>query len=148
MPDDPGVGEQTVDVVLVERRDRDRIETGERRSEVLTLAEDRQPRQARLEPFEAELLEQPVVVGDAETPLGVVVRDVLGRRRAPPAPQLAVVTLDEVHRVSCPALGRMAAIAVGIRCADLGEDQTIDPARSISSRAGCCASRRSSSHHS
>jgi hypothetical protein len=98
MAHDPGIGEQPVDILLAERRNRDRIEPRERGSEVLALAQDRQPRQARLKTLEAQLLEQTMVVGDAEPPLGVVVRHVLGRRGAPTAPRLSVVTRDDVHR--------------------------------------------------
>jgi hypothetical protein len=52
-----------------EAGDRLVIEPGERRPERLPLAQDRQPAQSRLEAFEADLLEQPVIVGDRPAPL-------------------------------------------------------------------------------
>src|SRR5690606_35827373 len=42
-------------------------------AEVLALPEDRQPAQAGLEALEAELFEQPVVVGDGSSPFLVMV---------------------------------------------------------------------------
>ena len=80
MADDPGVAEQPLDVALAEARDLLEVEPGERRSEVLALAQDRQPREARLEALEAELLEQTPVLVDREAPLCVVVGLVLEGR--------------------------------------------------------------------
>ena len=53
--------------------------------ERLALAQDRQPREAGLKPLEAQLLEQPHVIGDGKAPLAVVVGAVLGSRAGPPA---------------------------------------------------------------
>ncbi len=95
MADDPGIGEQPLDVLLAEPGDLLEVEPGERLSEVLALAQDRQPGEPGLEPLEDELLEETAVVVDREAPLGVVVGLVLGRRGAPEAARDAVLTLDE-----------------------------------------------------
>ena len=71
--DDRGVGEQARDVALAERRDPVGVEALERRPEALALAQDRQPRQARLEALEAEPLVEPALVADRAAPLLVVV---------------------------------------------------------------------------
>ena len=71
--DDAGVAEQALDVGGAEARDRLGVEVGEGAAEVLALAQDRQPGQARLEALEAELLEQVAVVGRGAAPLVVVV---------------------------------------------------------------------------
>ena len=68
----------------------------------------------------------------AEAPFSVVVRHVLGRRGAPAS--TAVCRRHPRRGPSCQSsvvgseLGRMAAIESGSGDADLGEDQTIDPA--------------------
>src|SRR5215207_1730762 len=51
-----------------EGRDAVEVEAGERAAERLALAQDRQPREPGLEALEAELLEQPHVVGDGAAP--------------------------------------------------------------------------------
>ena len=61
------------------------IEAGERLAEILALAQYGQPGQARLEPFEADLLEQPLVVGDRPTPFVVVVVQVVRQIAVPEA---------------------------------------------------------------
>src|SRR5256885_765025 len=52
---------------------------GEAPREASALAQDRRPRQPRLEALEAELLEEAHIVAHRSPPLGVVVVDVLGR---------------------------------------------------------------------
>src|SRR5690554_4222977 len=74
--DDPGIGEEAGDVVIPEPGDLHRVEPGEPGPKGLPLAEDGDPREARLKALEADLLEQPVVVGDRATPLRVVIADV------------------------------------------------------------------------
>ena len=91
----PAFAEQRVDAAGREAGDALEVEAREGAAERLALAEDGQPAQARLEPFEADLLEQAVVVGDRPAPLGVVVRAVLVRRRAPPAPRQTIGTGDD-----------------------------------------------------
>src|SRR5437764_743462 len=76
-------GEQPLDVPRAEPRDRSWFEPRERLPERGPLAQDRQPREAGLEPLEAELLVDAHVVVDGPPPLVVVVGDVLGRRRRP-----------------------------------------------------------------
>ena len=76
MPDDACVLQQPLDVALAEARDALGIEAGERRAEVLALAEDRQPGQPGLEAFEAEPFEQAPLVGDGPAPFLVVVGEI------------------------------------------------------------------------
>ena len=77
--DDAGVGHQALAVGVAERRDRGDVEVRERRPERRPLAQDRQPREARLERLQREPLEQAGVRQDRPAPLLVVVADVLGR---------------------------------------------------------------------
>jgi hypothetical protein len=75
------------------------VEPRERRAERLALAQDRQPGEARLEPLQAQLLEQPDVVDDREAPLGVVIAAVLlGVAAAPEAASDAVLTDEDPLR--------------------------------------------------
>ena len=104
VPDDPGIGHQPLPVGRVERRDDGRVEAAERGSERLALAQDRRPRQARLERFERQPLEQLGVVVDRPAPLVVVVGDhqrvrVRAVRAGPGAP---VAWLDHGPRIARP----------------------------------------------
>jgi hypothetical protein len=92
MADDARIGEQPLDVALAEARDALRVEAGERTPEVAALAQDRQPREARLEPLEAEPFVDPALVDDRPAPLLVVVALVQLVGRVPAALQ-ATVTL-------------------------------------------------------
>jgi hypothetical protein len=56
--DDALVGHQPLDVGLVKAGDLVEIKPGEGGTEILALAQDREPGQARLEAFEADLFEQ------------------------------------------------------------------------------------------
>jgi hypothetical protein len=94
--DDARVGQEPVDVAVVEAGDHGEVEPGERGAERLALAQDRQPREAGLEPLQAHLLEQPMVVGEAEAPLGVVVGAVVSTRR-PPTPHPPVLAERRIH---------------------------------------------------
>src|SRR4051794_5502169 len=71
--DDARVGEQPGDVVVAEASDGGRLEARERGAERLALAQDRDPREARLERLERHALEEPALVGDRPAPLLVVV---------------------------------------------------------------------------
>ena len=95
MPDDPRVSQQPVDIGGIVAGDLRGIEAVEGASEVVALAQDRQPRQARLEALEAQLLEQPPIVVDRMAPLVVVVRAIQRVAGRPPAAGLAVVADDE-----------------------------------------------------
>ena len=66
------------------------LETGEGLAEILALAQDRQPRQAGLEAFEADLLEQAVVVGDRPAPFMVVIVQIVRQVAVPEAARRAV----------------------------------------------------------
>ena len=91
MADDAGVGEQPGDILLAESRHLVEIEAGEALPEILALAEDRQPGQARLEALEADLLEQAEIVGDRTPPFAVMIDGIVRRARAPEAALLAVL---------------------------------------------------------
>jgi hypothetical protein len=81
--DDAGIGEEPLDLTLAERGDGIDVEPGEARTERGALAQDRDPRQPRLEAFEAQQLEQLVLVVLWPTPLVIVVRDVVRVRARP-----------------------------------------------------------------
>jgi len=85
MAHDAGVTEQACHVAGGETRHAIDIETGERVTEGVALAENRQPAESGLEAFQADLLEQPRIVGDRPAPLLVVVLDVERVGAAPPA---------------------------------------------------------------
>jgi hypothetical protein len=76
------------------------VEAGERAAERVPLPQDRQPREARLEPFEADLLEEPPIVRDGNPPLLVVVGDVVLVGPAPEAARTAIRSDDHVRRRS------------------------------------------------
>ena len=76
MPDDAGVLQQALHVARAKARHHRGLEILEGAAEVVALAEDRDPAQARLKAFEADLLEQPPVVGDRPAPFVIVVVDV------------------------------------------------------------------------
>ena len=65
------------------------------RAKILALAQDGQPGQAGLEAFEADLLEQPAVVGDGPAPFMVVVVAVVGQAARPGAAGDAVRPFDK-----------------------------------------------------
>ena len=88
--DDSGVSHQPTCVASAETGDKLRVEPAKRGAEVLALAEDGQPAEARHEAFEHQLLEQALVVIDRPAPLHVVVPPVKVIRVSPPAPGHAV----------------------------------------------------------
>jgi hypothetical protein len=85
MADDRRVGEQAPDVALAEPRHLVGIEPGEGGPERLAFAENRQPREAGLEPLEAEPLVDAALGRDGPAPLLVVVREELRVARLPAA---------------------------------------------------------------
>src|SRR5689334_1155146 len=93
--DDAGIGDQTLDVLLSEPCDLVEVEAGKSLAEILALAEDRQPGQARLEAFEAYLLEEPLVVDDRPSPLPIMICGVFRDAAMPGAACLAVLSLDQ-----------------------------------------------------
>src|SRR4051812_11062796 len=96
--DDAGVGEESIDVAFAEASHALEVEAGERLAEALALAQDCQPREPRLEALQAELLEQPLVVGDREAPLRVVIGAVDLGRVGPRAAGDTVVAADQTDR--------------------------------------------------
>jgi hypothetical protein len=88
--DDAGVRHQAGGVPRTESRHDRRVEIAKRGAEVLALAEDRQPAQARHEAFEDQLLEQAPVLYHGPAPLAVVIAPVKVIRVPPPAPGNAI----------------------------------------------------------
>ena len=85
MADDAFVFQQPRHVARAECRDRRWIEAGEGFPEVFALAQNRQPAEAGLESFEADLLEQPTVIRDRPSPFLVVILNVERIGARPPA---------------------------------------------------------------
>ena len=86
MADDAGVLQQPLHVARAEASHRGRLEILERLAEVVALAKDGDPAQARLKAFQADLLEEPAIVGDRPSPFLVVIPDVELVLTRPPAP--------------------------------------------------------------
>ncbi len=99
MADNAGIGDQALDIGVVEaaRRRRSR-NSAKPRAEILALAQDGEPGQARLEALEAELLEQAPVLGDRPAPFGVVIGLVVGKAARPPAARPAIRPFDQSIR--------------------------------------------------
>src|ERR1700674_2622567 len=111
--DDSGVVEQLVDVTVGEPCDLRWVEAGECAAETVSLSQDRQPGEARLEAFEAELLVDADLVDDGAAPLIVVIRDVVGCGRAPAATPDAVVAADGMDR---GPVGHQRRVTASTRC--------------------------------
>src|SRR3954462_5396723 len=79
MADDRRVAEQTIDIACAEPRHLVRVEALERAPEGITLTKNREPRQARLKPFKAQLFVETRVVDDRPAPLVIVIPRVVGR---------------------------------------------------------------------
>src|SRR6266567_2998618 len=87
---DSSVAKQSLHVLRPERRDGGQIESAERGAEVLALAQDGQPGQARLEGLQAQPLEDARVVADRPAPLLVVVTEIVLAAQAPRTARPAV----------------------------------------------------------
>jgi hypothetical protein len=74
------------------------IEAVEGGAEIVALAQDGQPRQAGLEAFEAQLLEQPVVVAYGQAPFLVVITQIIGQAAMPPAARQPVLAGEKPVR--------------------------------------------------
>src|SRR5262249_50847147 len=114
-PHDARVGEQASNVALAEASDARVVEVGKGGPECLALAQDRQPRQPGLEALQAELLEQPRVVGDGEAPFAVVVRAVLPSGLRPPASRQAILTGEQTVLGHCAAPDYRVALSPATR---------------------------------
>src|SRR5690606_8792976 len=90
MADDAGVGEQLFNVGFTEARDALEVEALEGLAEILALAQDGEPGQARLKPFQAQLLEQAPVVRDRPSPFAVMVTQIVRKVAVPGTARLAV----------------------------------------------------------
>jgi hypothetical protein len=97
MTHDARVAEEPVHIARAEASDSSGLESRECAPEVLALTQNRDPRQSRLESFEAQLLVEASVVNDRTAPLDVVVVHVLGRGTGPRA---AANTIGTAHHVA------------------------------------------------
>src|SRR5262249_51643101 len=98
VPHDARIAEQPRDVARAEAGDALEREVREHLPEPRALPEDGQPREPRLEPLEADLLEEPPVLAHGEAPLAIVVGDVEQVGPAPRAARAAVGrALEDVH---------------------------------------------------
>src|SRR5687767_5137602 len=95
MTDDSLVAEQSPYVAGVEPRDAVDIEIREGVSEVRTFAENRQPAQTGLESFEADLFEQPPVLGDGNAPFIIVITPINLILTWPPAACDAIGVMNQ-----------------------------------------------------
>ena len=73
MAHDTGIAQQPIDAAAVELRHLFRVEIGERPAEVRPFVQDGQPAEPGLEAFQAELLEDPLVVARGAPPLVVMI---------------------------------------------------------------------------
>src|SRR5690242_3051942 len=106
MADDAGITDQPLDVLIAEARHLPEIEAGEGFAKIFAFAQDGQPRESRLESFEADLLEQADIIDDRAAPFAVMIDAIVFRAAAPEAARLAVVAADDAvigrHLVSPP----------------------------------------------
>jgi hypothetical protein len=85
MPDDAGIVDQPLDIARVKAGHLLGIKVGKGAAKGFALVQNRQPAQAGLKAFEADLLEQPAFVVHRKTPFAVVVVAVDRRCLAPGA---------------------------------------------------------------
>ena len=133
--DDAGVAEEALDVGLAEARHHRRVEAGEGPAEPLALAQDGEPREARLEALEAELLVQADVVHDGPAPLVVAVVHVARVLAGPPAAGAAVGAGAQplVHAAASNAATRNS-VTISVSCSGVGGAPT-RPATHAGSRS-------------
>jgi len=67
----------------------------EGRAEILALAQNRQPRQAGLKPFEADFFKKPRIINDRMTPFLIVIADILIILARPPAARERIIFLHQ-----------------------------------------------------
>jgi hypothetical protein len=71
------------------------IKPGKGGAEILALAQDRQPGQARLEAFEADLLEQADIIGYRPAPFVIVIGQIVGQIARPETARAAILAGDQ-----------------------------------------------------
>ena len=76
MAHDGRIGDEALDVARGEPCDARELETGECGAKSIALGEDRAPAQSRLKALEAQLLEQPAIIGNGIAPFAIVVSGV------------------------------------------------------------------------
>lgn len=87
---DAAVAEQSLDITFAQARDTPVVEAQEGCPEVLSLDQNGAPAQARLETFQAQLLEEAVVIRDREAPFSIVIMEKLGSGGAPATARLPI----------------------------------------------------------
>jgi|SRR6188472_4253641 hypothetical protein len=102
MANDALVSEQLRHIACGEPRDAIDVEVRECVAEVLALPEDRQPAQAGLEAFEADLLEETSIISDRLPPLTIVILDV--ERICPAPPTAADLRRLRTHLLKMPRM--------------------------------------------
>lgn len=111
MPDDAGIAQETVDVVITKLGDLFIVEAREGPPELRPFAQDGQPAEARLEPLQAQLLEEQMIVVDRKTPLDVVILEVVRSALPPPAAGNAVlIDLDLSCNHAATLPGRLSTL--------------------------------------
>jgi hypothetical protein len=75
-----------------------KIEAGKGCAEILTLSEDRQPGEAGLKAFEADLLKEPDVIRDGAAPFLVVIAAIVFETAMPKAAVETVISPDQAFR--------------------------------------------------
>ncbi len=108
MTHDPLVSQQPLDICIVIKSHAVEIEPVKGCTKILSLAQDRQPRQAGLETFKADFLKQTLITRYRNAPLIIVIGDVIRQLTGPETAHLAISTDDQaglfLHRVAhfCP----------------------------------------------
>ena len=97
MANDAGVAEQPLDVARSKARNPLEIESRKHLAERVAFSENRSPAQTGLKTFETNLLEQPTIVGNRESPFAIVVSDI-DRIFASPVAAANGFTNRSVHR--------------------------------------------------
>ena len=107
MADNALVLEQARDVACTKPGHTVDVEIRERLAKMRTFAENRQPAQSGLESFEADLLEQPAVVGHGRPPFLVVIAEVEEIVAGPPAARDPIGVANETSSKAHDAIIRL-----------------------------------------
>ncbi len=127
--DDAGILQEARDLGLAPAGQDGEVEVGEGAPEVLPFGENGAPAQSGLEPFEAELLEQPPVVGHRAAPFPVVIGLVEGVADAPgtaaaAVPSRADAVPDAAHSAGRRKRGRPRRVARQVSDTRIREAET------------------------
>src|SRR5262249_2621208 len=123
MANDALVLEQSSDVAPGEARNRIEIEVVEGCTKILALRQDGAPAQSRLKAFQAQFLEQTMIVTDRKASFGIVVAEKLRRGTAPAAAQCS--TGPTIVLLICVSMHQGHG-AVGHAKMDFSRSSTLD----------------------